>query len=229
MKAIRTMAWPALLRLSQARRLWAACGRDRLVPRASDRSMGGALGWCDTPPRCAAVWQGSPLPNGPHFSGRLRPMDAPPDPRPAMLRVMLVDDHEVVRRGLRALVDGEADMVVVAEAATLADAVRLARQAEPDVVVMDVRLPDGSGIEAVREIRSHRRRTRALRLTTYADENAVRAAILAGASGYLLKEVNGDEILAGIRALGDDKSLLDPAVTTAVLERIRSGNRSQQA
>lgn len=155
-------------------------------------------------------------------------MDAPPDPRPAMLRVMLVDDHEVVRRGLRALVDGEADMVVVAEAATLADAVRLARQAEPDVVVMDVRLPDGSGIEAVREIRSHRRRTRALMLTTYADENAVLAAILAGASGYLLKEVNGDEILAGIRALGDDKSLLDPAVTTAVLERIRSGNRSQQ-
>src|ERR1700694_218467 len=152
----------------------------------------------------------------------------PPDSRPPELRVMLVDDHEVVRRGLRALVDGEEDMVVVAEAATLSDAVRLARQAEPDVVVMDVRLPDGSGIEAVREIRSHRRRTRALMLTTYADENAVLAAIMAGASGYLLKEVNGSEILSGIRAVGDDKSLLDPAVTTAVLERIRSGNRSQQ-
>jgi DNA-binding NarL/FixJ family response regulator len=140
----------------------------------------------------------------------------------------LVDDHEVVRRGLRALVDGEKDMVVVAEAATLSDAVRLARQTEPDVVVMDVRLPDGSGIEAVREIRSHRRRTRALMLTTYADENAVLAAIMAGASGYLLKEVNGNEILAGIRAVGEDKSLLDPAVTSAVLDRVRSGNRAQQ-
>jgi two-component system, NarL family, response regulator DevR len=152
----------------------------------------------------------------------------PPDSRPAQLRVMLVDDHEVVRRGLRALVDGEEDMVVVAEAGTLSDAVRLARQTEPDVVVMDVRLPDGSGIEAVREIRSHRRRTRALMLTSYADENAVLAAIMAGASGYLLKEVNGSEILAGVRAVGEDKSLLDPAVTSAVLDRVRSGNRSQQ-
>jgi two-component system response regulator DevR len=152
----------------------------------------------------------------------------PPGPRPAELRVMLVDDHEVVRRGLRALVDGERDMVVVAEAGTLSDAVRLARQVEPDVVVMDVRLPDGTGIEAVREIRSHRRRTRALMLTTYADENAVLAAIMAGASGYLLKEVNGAEILAGIRAVGADKSLLDPAVTSAVLDRVRSGNRAQQ-
>jgi two-component system response regulator DevR len=155
-------------------------------------------------------------------------MATPPPSRPAELRVMLVDDHEVVRRGLRALVDGEKDMVVVAEAATLSDAVRLARQTEPDVVVMDVRLPDGSGIEAVREIRSHRRRTRALMLTTYADENAVLAAIMAGASGYLLKEVNGNEILAGIRAVGEDKSLLDPAVTSAVLDRVRSGNRAQQ-
>jgi two-component system response regulator DevR len=139
------------------------------------------------------------------------------------LRVMLADDHDVVRRGLRSLVDAESDLEVVAEAASVAEAVRLARQAQPNVVVMDVRFPDGSGVEAVREIRSQNRQIRALMLTSFTDENAVMAAILAGASGYLLKEINGAEILSGIRAVGAGRSLLDPTVTIGVLDKLRNG------
>jgi two-component system, NarL family, response regulator DevR len=141
------------------------------------------------------------------------------------LRVMLVDDHEVVRKGLRSLIESAADLEVVAEAASVAEAIRQAHESQPDVVVMDVRLPDGSGIEAARDIRAGRQATRVLMLTSYADELAVFASIMAGASGYLLKDVNGAELLAGIRAVGIGRSLLDPAVTGAVLERIRTGNR----
>lgn len=142
------------------------------------------------------------------------------------IKVMLVDDHEVVRRGLRSLVETTDDLEVVGEASTVAEAVRQAQQSQPDVVVMDVRLPDGSGIEAAREIRAHRPATRVLMLTSYTDERAVFASIMAGAAGYLLKEVNGSELLAGIRTIGSGQSLLDPAVTSAVLERVRSGGKA---
>jgi DNA-binding NarL/FixJ family response regulator len=154
-------------------------------------------------------------------------MEAPKaDVQGRRIKVMLVDDHEVVRRGLRSLVETTADLEVVAEAGSVAEAVRQAQQSQPDVVVMDVRLPDGSGIEAAREIRAQRTATRVLMLTSYADEAAVFASIMAGAAGYLLKEVNATELLAGIRAVGSGKSLLDPTVTTAVLERVRSGGKS---
>jgi two-component system response regulator DevR len=138
---------------------------------------------------------------------------------------MLVDDHEVVRRGLRSLIDATDDMEVVGEAATAAEAIQQAEHLLPDVVVMDVRLPDGSGIEAAREIRARRAATRVLMLTSYADEGAVFSSIMAGAAGYLLKEVNAAEMLAGIRAVGSGKSLLDPAVTGAVLQRVRLGGK----
>jgi DNA-binding NarL/FixJ family response regulator len=141
------------------------------------------------------------------------------------MKVMLVDDHEVVRKGLRSLIEAADDLEVVAEAGSAAEALLQAKQSQPDVVVMDVRLPDGSGIEAARDIRAHRQATRVLILTSYADEQAVFSSIMAGAAGYLLKEANGSELLAAIRAVGMGESLLDPAVTGAVLERIRTSNR----
>ena len=150
------------------------------------------------------------------------------DPEVKRLRVMLVDDHEVVRKGLRFLIESADDLDVVGEAASVAEAVRQAHQSQPDVVVMDVRLPDGSGIEAARDIRARRQATRVLMLTSYADELAVFSSIMAGAAGYLLKEVNGAELLAGIRAVATGKSLLDPAVTGAVLERIRTGSKTSR-
>ena len=132
-----------------------------------------------------------------------------------------MDDHKRLRRSGAAL-------SFVAEAASVAEAVRQAHQSQPDVVVMDVRLPDGSGIEAARDIRARRQATRVLMLTSYADELAVFSSIMAGAAGYLLKEVNGAELLAGIRAVATGKSLLDPAVTGAVLERIRTGSKTSR-
>lgn len=142
---------------------------------------------------------------------------------PRRLKVMLVDDHQVVRRGLRTLIETADDLEVVAEAASASEAIQQAERSRPDVVVMDVRLPDGSGIEAAREIRARRQATRILILTSFADESAVFSAIMAGASGYLLKEVNEAELLAGIRAVGKGRSLLDPSVTTGVLDLVRAG------
>jgi DNA-binding NarL/FixJ family response regulator len=146
-------------------------------------------------------------------------------PDAGRLKVLLVDDHEVVRKGLRSLIDSTDDLEVVGEAGSVAEALLQAQRTQPDVVVMDVRLPDGSGIEAAREIRAHRPATRVLILTSYADELAVFSSIMAGASGYLLKEVNSAELLSGIRSVGAGKSLLDPTVTGAVLERVRTGGR----
>jgi two-component system response regulator DevR len=144
------------------------------------------------------------------------------------IKVMLVDDHEVVRRGLRSLVETTDDLEVVGEAGSVAEAILHAQQTQPDVVVMDVRLPDGSGIEAARDIRAQRAATRVLMLTSYADEGAVFSSIMAGAAGYLLKEVNAAELLSGIRTVAMGKSLLDPTVTSAVLERVRSGGKTSR-
>jgi two-component system response regulator DevR len=141
----------------------------------------------------------------------------------APLRVMLVDDHEVVRDGIRALLEASEDIVICAEAGSVREAVEEAERTRPDVVVMDVRLTDGSGIEATREIRAHRPATQVLMLTSFADDEALFASIMAGASGYVLKQIKGPEIVRAIREVGAGKSLLDPAVTKSVLDRLRRG------
>lgn len=137
------------------------------------------------------------------------------------LTVLLVDDHEVVREGLATLLGRRPEFNIVGEAGTVADAVAAARRFRPDLIVMDVRLPDGSGIEACREIRAELPDTRVVMLTSYPDEDAVLSAIIAGASGYLLKQVRARDLIAALDAVGRGESLLDPAVTGRVLERIR--------
>jgi two-component system response regulator DevR len=137
------------------------------------------------------------------------------------LSLLIVDDHEVVRQGLVALLGRRPEFQVVAEAGTVADAVSAAHRFRPDLVVMDVRLPDGSGIEACREIRADLPETRVVILTSYPDEDAVLSAIIAGASGYLLKQVRARDLVAALEAVGRGESLLDPAVTGRVLERVR--------
>jgi len=144
--------------------------------------------------------------------------DATPNP---VLRLLVVDDHEVVRQGLVALIDRRDGFQVVAEAGTVVEAIEAARRFQPDIVVMDVRLPDGSGVEACREIRAERPETRVVMLTSYPDEEAVLSAIVAGASGYLLKQIRARDLMTALETVGRRGSLLDPAVTEKVLERIR--------
>jgi two-component system, NarL family, response regulator DevR len=144
-------------------------------------------------------------------------MSAPP------LRVMLVDDHEVVRDGIKLLLADTPDVVVCAEASSARDAVAVAGHALPDVIVMDVRLSDGSGIEATRDIRAARPQTNVLMLTSFADDEALFASIMAGAAGYVLKQIRGDELVRAIRSVGAGQNLLDPAVTKGVFDRLRKG------
>jgi two-component system, NarL family, response regulator DevR len=139
------------------------------------------------------------------------------------LRVMLVDDHEIVRDGIKSMLDTQDDVVVTAQAGTVQEAIDEAQRTRPDVVVMDVRLADGSGIEATREIRASHPETRVLMLTSFADDEALFSSIMAGASGYVLKQVRSDDLLRAIRAVGAGDSLLDPSVTSAVLDRLRKG------
>jgi two-component system response regulator DevR len=141
--------------------------------------------------------------------------------KPRPLRILVVDDHEVVRQGLVALLGRRDEFQVVAEAGSLSEALAATRRFVPDLVVMDVRLPDGSGIEACREIRSEYPNIKVVMLTSYPDEEAVLSAIIAGASGYLLKQVRGRDLVAALEAVGRGDSLLDPAVTERVLERVR--------
>jgi DNA-binding NarL/FixJ family response regulator len=136
---------------------------------------------------------------------------------------MLVDDHEMVRTGVRTLLEQAEDLEVVAEASSVRSAIAEAERSWPDVIVMDVRLADGSGIEATREIRAARPDVKILMLTSFADDEALFSSIMAGASGYVLKEVKGGDLLRAIRAVADGQSLLDPAVTSAVLDRLRRG------
>ena len=148
------------------------------------------------------------------------PTDRTSPPR-TPLRLLIVDDHEVVRQGLVALLDRREGFQVVAEAGTVAEAIEQADRVEPDLVIMDVRLPDGSGVEACREIRAEHPTIRVVMLTSYPDEEAVLSAIVAGASGYLLKQVRARDLIAALEAVGRGESLLDPAVTEKVLERVR--------
>jgi len=137
------------------------------------------------------------------------------------VRILLVDDHEVVRMGLRSLLGRKTGFEVVGEASSMAEAVEEAARCWPDVVLMDVRLPDGSGVEACREIRAVRPETKVLMLTSYADDEALFASILAGASGYLLKQIRGQALVEAVETVTRGGSLLDPSVTDKVLERVR--------
>jgi two-component system response regulator DevR len=151
-----------------------------------------------------------------------------PDPK-RPLRLLIVDDHEVVRQGLVALLDRRPGFQVVAEAGSVETAIAEARRHQPDLVVMDVRLPDGSGVEACREIRSELPDTRVIMLTSYPDDEAVLSAIVAGAAGYLLKQIRARDLVAALEAVGRGESLLDPAVTERVLDRVRRMASGQQA
>ena len=137
------------------------------------------------------------------------------------LRIMLVDDHEVVRQGLRALLEAEEDLEVIAEAGDGSQAIDTARIHEPDVVVMDVRMPDMNGVEACRGIRDMRPETQVIMLTSYSDDEALFNSIMAGAAGFVLKQIRGSDLVDAIRQVGSGQSLLDPSVTKRVLERLR--------
>lgn len=139
------------------------------------------------------------------------------------ISVFLLDDHEIVRQGIKSLVEQNDDLTVVGEAGLAADALRQIPQLKPDVAVLDGRLPDGTGIEVCREVRSRHPKTAVLILTSYDDDEALFSAVMAGASGYVLKQVRGNEIVESIRRVAGGESLLDPTVTQKVLERIREG------
>ena len=147
----------------------------------------------------------------------------------AKTRILLCDDHEVVREGLRGLIGRQESMTVVGEAGTMAEAIAAAERAKPDVVIMDVRLPDGSGVEACRAIREVRADTKVIMLTSYADDEALFASIIAGASGYLLKQTRGQAVVDAIITVASGRSLLDPDVTGKVLERIRESRGDDPA
>ncbi|WP_406428528.1 response regulator [Streptomyces sp. NBC_01589] len=143
------------------------------------------------------------------------------------ITVFLLDDHEVVRRGVHELLALEDDIEVVGEAGTAADALLRIPATRPDVAVLDVRLPDGSGVEVCREIRSKDESINCLMLTSYADDEALFDAIMAGASGYVLKAIRGNELLSAVRDVAAGKSLLDPVATARVLERLRKGKEAR--
>ena len=145
-----------------------------------------------------------------------------------IIRVFLLDDHEIVRRGIADLLAGEADIDVVGEAGTAAEALARIPAVRPDVAVLDARLPDGSGIDVCREIRSARPETQCIILTSYDDDDAIFAAVMAGAAGYLLKEVRGLSLVEAIRQVAQGKSLLDPSVTGRLLARLRDGEPKDQ-
>jgi len=136
-------------------------------------------------------------------------------------RVFLLDDHEVVRRGLRELFEAEDDLEVVGEAATAEEALARVPALRPDVAVLDVRLPDGDGVEVCRDLRSGMPELKCLMLTSFADDEALFSAILAGASGYVLKQVKGSDLVSAVRRVAAGGSLLDPALTRQVMDRLR--------
>ncbi|MGB0190057.1 response regulator transcription factor [uncultured Nocardioides sp.] len=146
-----------------------------------------------------------------------------PESADRLIKVFLLDDHEVVRQGLRALLESTGSIEVVGEAGTAAEAAARIPALHPDVAVLDARLPDGSGIEVCRTVRAVDPTIRALILTSYDDDEALFAAIMAGASGYVLKDVKGLDLVAAIRQVAEGNSLIDPALTARVLERVRNG------
>ncbi len=145
-----------------------------------------------------------------------------------MLKILLVDDHEVVRLGLRSLLSHYPQFEVVAEASNADEAIRQAEEYKPDVVVMDIRLPGKSGIDATREITSKRTDTKVIMLTTFADDELLFDAISAGASGYVLKQIDSKELIIALERIGRGESLLDPAVTQQVFKRMRESTRKAE-
>jgi DNA-binding NarL/FixJ family response regulator len=144
----------------------------------------------------------------------------------AVIRVFLLDDHEIVRRGIRELLESESDIVVVGESGLAREAAARVPALRPDVAILDARLPDGSGIDVCREIRSQDPTIAALILTSYDDDDALFSAIMAGAAGYILKQVRGNDLVDTVRRVAAGQSMLDPAVTAQVLERLRSGPKN---
>ncbi|MFI6317593.1 response regulator [Nonomuraea sp. NPDC050556] len=138
-----------------------------------------------------------------------------------MIRVFLLDDHEVVRRGVAALLDSEDDIEVIGEAGTAESAIARIPALKPDVAVLDVRLPDGSGVDVCREVRSRLPGLQCLMLTSYADDDALFDAVMAGASGYVLKQIHGSDLVGAVRTVASGQSLLDPQTTAAMLHRLR--------
>ena len=149
--------------------------------------------------------------------------------QPAKIRVFLLDDHEIVRRGLKELLESEGDIEVVGESGLAQEAKRRIPALRPDVAVLDGRLPDGSGIDVCRDIRSRHPEIAALILTSYDDDEALFSAIMAGAAGYILKQVRGNDLLESVRRVAAGGSTLDPAVTSQVLERLRNGPEEDSA
>lgn len=145
-----------------------------------------------------------------------------------MLKILLVDDHEVVRLGLKSLLARYPEFEVVAEAGTADEAISLADRYKPDVVVMDIRLPGKSGIEATREIVEKGSETKVIMLTSYADDELLFDAIAAGASGYVLKQIDSGELITALERIGSGESLLDPAVTQQVFKRMRESSRKAE-
>jgi len=145
------------------------------------------------------------------------------------IKVFIMDDHEVVRRGLIDLVSAEPDMEVVGEAGTAAEALARIPQTKPDIAVLDVRLPDGNGVKVCRDIRTELPNTQCLMLTSYADDEALFDAIMAGATGYVLKDIQGTDLLDAIRTIASGKSLLDPMATQRVMERLRAPHKEDDA
>ncbi|WP_372734536.1 response regulator [Nocardioides sp.] len=146
-----------------------------------------------------------------------------------MVTVFLLDDHEIVRRGIRELLEAEDDLEVVGESGSAAEAIRRIPALSPDVAILDGRLPDGSGIDVCREVRSVDPSIAVLILTSYDDDEALFSAIMAGASGYVLKQVRGNDLVDSIRRVAAGQSLLDPGVTAQVLERLRNGPETDPA
>ncbi len=145
------------------------------------------------------------------------------------IRILIADDHEVVRIGLASLLARQPGFRVVGEAASGTDAVRMARALRPDVVVMDIRMPEGSGTDACRTITAELPETPVVMLTSYADEGALFDAISAGASGYVLKRIGSDDLVSAVRTVASGQSMLDPAVTSAVLERLRRAAHAEES
>jgi DNA-binding NarL/FixJ family response regulator len=139
------------------------------------------------------------------------------------IRVFLLDDHEVVRRGVRELLEAHDDFEIVGEASTAEEALSRIPPTQPDVAIVDMRLPDGNGVEVCREVRSRDSRVQCLILTSFSDDEALFDAIMAGAAGYLLKQIKGTDLVDAIRRVASGKSLLDPEITARVLERLRKG------
>jgi DNA-binding NarL/FixJ family response regulator len=148
--------------------------------------------------------------------------------QPVTIKVFLVDDHEVVRAGLRGLLETQELIEVVGEAGGVEEALRRVPAVSPDVAVLDVRLPDGDGVELCRELRSRLPELRCLMLTSFSDDTALFAAIMAGASGYVLKQIKGNDLVSAIRRVGAGESLIDPSLTARVLERLREGPKQDE-